>query len=200
MQLLIDKMDLVREGSRIMHIAPERGIYNRISRVRGIEYEVYDLFPSQYPFADVKRLDLASDCESLKTGAYDLIIHSHVMEHVPCDVTAVFFHLQRSLKETGAQIFSIPILSGYWDCCLGEVDLEERIKRFGQDDHVRRFGASDLHRTLGMVFPLPEDYDLTRQFDESELDRFNVPQTARRGFTSSSVFVMRKRQFKLQSI
>ncbi|MEQ8857249.1 MAG: methyltransferase domain-containing protein [Pseudomonadales bacterium] len=197
-QLLLDRLGLVQPGSRIMHIAPERGIYERIRKVEGVVYEVYDLEPGNFPFADVQPLDLAAQCEQIPSNTYDLIIHSHVMEHVPCDAAVVFFHLQRSLKETGRQVFSIPILSGHWDSCFGGVDDDERVRRFGQADHVRRYGVLDLERTLGMLFPLPEKYDLTELVPEEDLDRYNIPEYARSGFSSSSVFVMGKADFKLR--
>lgn len=200
MQLLIDQHQLIKSCDRIMHIAPERGISARIQEIPDVIYEAYDLFPEQYEFAGAKRMDLAKSCEALPSNHYDVIIHSHVMEHIPCNITAVLFHLHRSLKFDGVHIFSIPILSGHYDDCLGGINDEARIQRFGQDDHVRRFGLADIHATLGMIFPLPDHYDLEVSLPRDLLDRHNIPESARTGFSSSSVFMMRKDQFKLASI
>lgn len=200
MQLMLDKHQLVKPGMRIMHIAPERGIYERIRQTPDLRYEVYDLFPDLYRFAKVERLDLATECESIPSSTYDLIIHSHVMEHIPCDVSAVFFHLQRGLRESGKHVFCVPILAGHWDSCFGGIEDSDRVRRFGQADHVRRFGLADLQQTLGMLFPFSADYDLGHEFSQETLDKYNIPEAARRGYSSSSVFVMGKRDFKLQSI
>lgn len=200
MKLMLDEYGLIQPGHRVMHIAPEKGLYEYIRSIPGVQYEVYDLDPRGYSFAEVQQMDLVTDSEKLPSGAYDLIIHSHVMEHVPCDSSAVFYHLHRALKETGYQVFCVPILSGHWDCCLGGIGDSERVQRFGQKDHVRRFGGADLHRTLGMLFPLPEVYDLTETFSGEDLDRFNIPAAAREGYSSSSVLAMGKWQFKLQGV
>ncbi|XOV84236.1 MAG: methyltransferase domain-containing protein [bacterium] len=196
----MDEKGLIQPSHRVMHIAPERGISARIQKIPAIVYEAYDLFPENYSFAHAKKMDLAKECETLPSDHYDVIIHSHVMEHIQCNFTAVMFHLQRALTSGGVHIFSVPILSGHYDDCLGGLTDEDRIRRFGQIDHVRRFGSSDIHASLGMIFPLPKAYNLEEELPATLLDKHNIPQSARVGFSSSSVFVMRKDQFKLASI
>ena len=50
-----------------------------------------------------------------------------------------------------------------------------------------------------MIFPLAPEYDLTSEFDSDVLDMCNVPDYARKGYTSSSVLFMKKNDFKLVS-
>ncbi|MEQ9451363.1 MAG: class I SAM-dependent methyltransferase [Pseudomonadales bacterium] len=199
MQLLIDELGLVKPGYRILHIAPERGIFDRIHEVPEIEYHSFDLQPEQYEYAGASAMDLATDAEHLPSNFYDLIIHSHVMEHVPCNITAVLFHLHRSLSQRGTHLFCVPILSGASDEFLGEMEDAERIARFGQIDHVRRFGTQDIQKTIGMVFEIPLHYELESVVPAQTLENYNIPAHARSGFTSSTVFVVAKSQLKLVS-
>lgn len=196
--LFLDKHKVVRPGARVMHLAPERGIAAKIREVPGVLYEAYDIDPNLYKFMRVEKLDLVDGAEKLPSNHYDLIIHSHVVEHVPCNITAVFYHLHRSLKDTGLHIFSLPIYGDSYDECLGKIPEAERVRRFGQNDHVRRFSPGDLQNTLGMIFQLTPAYDLGEQFSIETLDRHNIPTTVRKGFNSNSVFCMQKGDLKLK--
>jgi hypothetical protein len=198
MQLVLSADGLVQPGRRVMHLAPDLGLARNIKRIVGDGYEAYDLSPEKFPGLQVKRINLIADVEALPTHHYDLVIHSHVMEHVACNVTAVLFHLHRSLTPEGAHVFCIPLMGGHYDTYFGELPSEIRIQRFGQHDHVRSFGVKDLAITLGMIFSLPPCYDLEERFHTELLDRYNIPPIARKGFTGSTVFVMRKRDLKLR--
>ena len=166
-----------------MHLAPERGIFQYLSAIPGLDYEAFDLQPKNFPFAPVKPINLVTDLPSRPSHYYDVIIHSHVMEHIPCNITAVLFHLNRMLKNSGEQACVIPFLPGNYAEDLGPMERSKRIERFGQGDHLRRFGSQDVATSLGMIFRLPETYDLDTVFDPLELDRFNIPGYCRKGFT-----------------
>jgi len=108
-------------------------------------------------------------------------------------ITAVLYHLHRALKPDGRQICCIPISrNGHYAEDLGPLDAETATARFGQDDHVRIFGGKDIQRTLGMLFRLPADYDLTTIFDEPTLIRNNIPDILWRGWSPNSVLVIAK--------
>lgn len=183
MRLFLEKFAIVRPGMRVMHLAPERGIYKFISNIADVRYEVYDLEPANFPFAPVQPLNLVTDLVKIPSRTYDVVIHSHVMEHIPCNITAVLFHLNRILKDNGEQACVIPFEPGHSGEDLGPLSGAERLARFGQRDHVRRFGRADVERTVGMIFRLPAEYDLEGIFAPAELDRFNIPPYCRKGFT-----------------
>jgi SAM-dependent methyltransferase len=199
MKLFLDSRCVLEAGCRVFHLAPEKGIYDSIRKTKGVHYEVVDFEPELYGFAPVKKFDVTLDVEHLPSRHYDIVIHSHVMEHVRCNVSAALFHLHRSLKDGGKHLISIPITGSSYESDLGGVSDEDRVRRFGQKDHFRRFGASDLQRTFGMVFSLPERYELTDYFTTEMLDRHNIPAAARSGFTSHSVFCFGKNDLKLRS-
>ena len=195
MQLFLGKFKLVRPGIRVMHLAPELGMSRRLIEA-GVIYDAYDLQPDLYRHTNVNKLDLA-ECEALPSRRYDLIIHSHVMEHVPCNVTAVLYHLHRALKDDGTHLFAVPIYVGAYREDLGQLDRAERVRRFHQIDHVRRFGRDDILKTIGMVFRIEPRYDLVEHFSAEQLRNVNIPEALWYGYDSSSIFCLKKCDLKL---
>lgn len=187
MRMFIDDLPL-KPSTRVLHLAPERGLYTHIRSVAE-EYTVADIDLERYAhIEDIRFIDLC-DLESVrKFGEYDLIIHSHVIEHLPCNWSAVLLTLHSLLSDNGVHIFSMPIYGACYTENLGPLSNQERQQQFGQFDHVRRFSSADLERTLGQIFKLPEEYDLTGQFDEKALRVTAIPETAWRGFTGHTVF------------
>lgn len=193
--LLAQGLDL-RPGLRIAHFAPERGIARRLHDLVGAGYERYDLDPDRYPVDGLPPpmgLDLCSDLGRLPTGAYDAVIHNHVMEHLPCNDTIILQRLHALLRPGGLHIFSVPLTTGH-----SRADFDpampgtERHKRFHQHDHIRKYGKADFDRTLGMVFGLTtEGYSLANHVPPAALRRAAIPEDlwTPRG---STVFLVRK--------
>jgi phosphoglycolate phosphatase len=197
LKLVLDKHQIPRKGQRMLHVAPENHLAQNFRSILGAGYDPVDISPGRYQWESVRPFDLATDAETLKSRSYDVILHSHVMEHIRCNVTAVLYHLHRALKRGGYHVFCIPILPGTYAADLGNVTAETARREFGQHDHVRRFGADDLAFTLGMIFNLPPNYDLTGQFEPAQLDACNIPVYARTGWSPHSVVVMRKNDIRL---
>lgn len=198
MALALFGRNLIGPGSRIFHAAPELGLSRRIRAAPGVIYEPYDFDPGRYPAElGTKKFDLVNDVEKLSTESYDLIIHSHVMEHIMGDVTATLFHLHRALKPSGTHVFCIPIMHGNYSEDLGPLTKKQREDRFGQNDHVRRFGRDDLAVTIGRVFRLP-NYDIEAEFGADALTAANIPPFAWKGFTSHTIFAMKKDDIRLR--
>lgn len=192
--LMLTSRDLLRYGIRVLHLAPERAIAGRLATLIGDGYEPADFDPTGFPdVPGIRKLDLTTEAETLPSGRYDIIIHSHVMEHVRCNVTAVLFHLHRALTSSGKQLCSIPITrDSFYAEDLSPGLGAEAAARFGQADHVRRFGAADVQLTLGMIFRLPPSYDLQEQFSAETLDRYGIHAAMRTGWSPSSVLMLEK--------
>ena len=86
--------------------------------------------------------------------AFDTIICSHVLEHVPADAKAMS-ELFRVLRPGGVAIIQVPYAD---DCAETDEDPSvtdplERERRFGQFDHVRIYGRdfADRLRRAGFV-------------------------------------------------
>ncbi|WP_052584727.1 methyltransferase domain-containing protein [Limnospira indica] len=199
MYLFIEKYNLVKPGYRILHFAPEWGLAQKLRNLVGDGYEPCDLDTDRYKHIGVRKVNLVEDAAKFPPNSYDLIIHNHVIEHLPCNYTAILFFLHRSLKNTGVHLFSIPILSGYDEESLFPLTEEERHRRFGQFDHVRRFGRESLNNTLGLVFRMPDYYDLEQKFGASICELHNIPVDARKGFTGHTIFMFRKNDIRLNA-
>ena len=86
------------------------------------------------------KLDL-SNMIDLENGTYDIVIAFDVLEHVP-DYENAIDEVNRILTDGGWGIFTVPqkddLLITYEDSTI--VTPEDRVKHFGQWDHLRIFG------------------------------------------------------------
>lgn len=197
MGLYLEKLFHKRENLRILHIAPEPQLVSFIDQtLKPGWYVLADIVPGRIENHEVVGMDVC-DISGQESNMWDLIIHSHVLEHVLCNYTYVVYHLDRILDNGGLQLAVIPTMSGFYDENLGTISEEERVYRFGQKDHVRRFGESDLDMTLGKVLKLPK-VDHLAYHSELELREANIPQEVWRGWGHSAVLVLRKGSFLLK--
>jgi ubiquinone/menaquinone biosynthesis C-methylase UbiE len=115
--LYLNKLELPQPGMKVLHFAPEKGLYDVILKVVDVgDYKTTDIEPGMFPFAkNIVKFDMCSDVEALPDNHFDLILHSHVFEHIKCNIAYVLFHLHRSLKEDGWHICVIPFLGGSYE-------------------------------------------------------------------------------------
>ena len=160
-------------------------------------YRAVDFVPELYPNLGTEKFDLVSDSPGLPSNEYDLIIHSHVMEHIPINLAYVMFHLSRALKPDGYHVFSIPISGGRHDEYFGPIAPKDATLRFGQRDHVRIISKIDFNRNIGAIMKLKTEYDMSSVFSSDVLTAANIPTEARTGLTGSTVFITRKTDYAL---
>jgi SAM-dependent methyltransferase len=154
--LILKKLDILKPNIRILHIAPELGLIKVFSNLSPIGYYPCDISPADYenPYCQISRIDLCQDLRIFPTQIFDLIIHNHVLEHIPCSVEQTLRELTRILKPDGYHLFTVPIEAGSTDEDLSDLGQDERTNRFGQFDHMRKFGTADfipLLQTLWQV-------------------------------------------------
>ena len=197
--LYIQKLN-ISKSAKILHLAPEKGIYDALSsQVEKENYVVADIDPNRYLFANnCTRIDLC-DLDSQPSFEYDLILHSHVLEHTPCNIAYTLFQLHRMLKEDGLHVCIIPFMEGRYDECFGDIGEKERKRRFGQFDHVRRFGRDDIYAHLGKLINIPKKFDATDDFSEEILRSANIPENHWKGFHIGTVLVLNKYDMKFLS-
>lgn len=77
--------------------------------------------------------------------SFDVILCSHVLEHVQDDKRAMreFF---RVLKNSGWAILLVPITADKTFESSTILDSQERMEAFGQEDHVRMYGPDFVDR------------------------------------------------------
>ena len=175
-------------AAAILHFAPERGLSGFLRGIGQDNYRAADIDPKRYPGLGAEPFDLCRDVFALPERHYDVIVHNHVLEHLECNYSAVLLRLVRALKPDGLMFFSVPILpAGFSDTVVDE-PLDAKLARFGESLHMRVFGSEVLQQTLGMLFTIPERYDLTARFSESQLADANIPPHHWHAFTGASVF------------
>jgi SAM-dependent methyltransferase len=168
MWLYVTRRGLIPPGTRLLHVAPERSFSARLRALPGIDYVSGDLSGSA-----MLRLDL-TDLSEFADGSFDAIICSHVLEHVPEDRRAMA-ELARVLHDRGWAILLVPIdderATTLEDPSV--TDPGERLRLFGQVDHVRIYGRDFEDRLRAAGFAVTAD-DFAATLPAAEADRYRV--------------------------
>lgn len=162
----------------VLHFAPERPIARAIVEAGVTDYRPSDIEIAN--FADypvpVRRFDLCTDAAQLPPSSIGGIIHSHVFEHLPCNIYKTFLELNRSLRPGGYHLFIVPYFGAYFSEDLSPLTTDEqRTQKFGQYDHVRAFGTQDFDRLFVPAFEGFERKCLSEIFSPTELESHGVP-------------------------
>jgi hypothetical protein len=131
-------------------MAPEPALGKKLFEFAGERYHATDYAPDIWSGHGymVRSLDLCSDLVKLPSRSFDLIIHNHVLEHIPCSVDVALKGLHRLLDGDGVHIFSVPFRGQRTDEDLSIVNPDVRKARFGQVDHMRIFGRDDFPQKI----------------------------------------------------
>lgn len=162
-----------RSRKKLLHFAPEPIFYYLFSTVRNIKYFPCDLQPELYSLKGgsiVVKVDITSI--PFEDNSFDVILCSHVLEHVKNDHLAMR-ELRRVLKKKGWGIFQVPIDNTkdvtYEDASI--ITPEARKTAFGQHDHVRLYGNDYKDRLAAAGLEVHAD-PYVRQFTKEEIFRY----------------------------
>lgn len=160
--------EMLPSGTEILHVAPENVLRNRLRSVPGADYHGGDLTAEFGP----ERIDVTD--LRFPDGSMDIVVCNHVLEHVPDDHRAMS-EIRRVLRPDGWALLLVLDLEGETVLDQTDEDLtvmspEERQRRFGQEDHVRRYGWDYLNRlrTAGLE---PEVVDPAKIFSAEVIER-----------------------------
>lgn len=193
---LFEQVSLPADAS-VLHVAPEECIYDKLRQRSEIgRYQIADIEPERYKFGDCAEIDLC-ELDDWESDQFDLILHSHVLEHTFCNIAYSLFHLHRMLKPNGRHIFVVPFTRSCFEESFEDLSGSERTRRFGQWDHTRRFGADDIDRHLGKILRIPSEFDAERLFGSDALERANIPPHMWQGFHGSTILDVAKGDYLL---
>ncbi len=132
--------DILTKKNRILHFAAENNLYKLFKHTKTIDYYPCDIDP-RADWLKVDMTDIPFDDDT-----FDWVISNHVLEHIPDEKKAISA-IRRILKPQGSWIFSFPIRRDA-DTHENEAitDPQERIRLFGQKDHVRLYGKDFKER------------------------------------------------------
>lgn len=172
--LYFQQQGLFMSPASILHFAPNPGIARHFQRAESRRYVRTDIDPTD--------VDICADitCLPWADKSFDVVLCSHVLEHIPED-RAAMREIFRVLKAGGWALLQTPLPNPDPDTTFEDPSIntpEARLRAFGQDDHVRLYGAHDFIRRLEAagfdVQVLPTDTLLS----ESEILRYVITDRA----------------------
>lgn len=162
--LLLARGDL--PGHRLLHFAPEPLFDPVFERLPNLQRVTADLYAPADLRLDITKMDLPDT-------SFDLILCSHVLEHVPDDHAAMS-ELRRVLADGGLALVLTPYRPDrptYEDPSIASP--LDRMVAFGQQDHVRIYGTDLADRLRRAGFEV-EDRTPAQLFDEMTVERFEL--------------------------
>ncbi|MDD3368818.1 MAG: methyltransferase domain-containing protein [Lachnospiraceae bacterium] len=155
--------DIYKGKNKILHIAPETSIAKKIRKNPEATYITGDICEGLADeVVDVTKMQFADQ-------EFDYIILNHVMEHIK-DEKAAMSEIHRCLKPDGCVWFSAPICESEPTLEYDEdLTAEERLKHYGQKDHVRLYGNDIVERLGKYGFDIKE-YLISDYMSESEIE------------------------------
>jgi SAM-dependent methyltransferase len=131
---LLDQSESLLAGRRVLHFAPEPCIAQALQSAPLAAYVTADLHePAVDEQLNIEKIDKPSN-------SFDLVLCSHVLEHV--DDRQALSELHRILSPGGTAILMVPIVEA-WTRTYEDEDIRthrERELHFNQRDHLRFYG------------------------------------------------------------
>lgn len=163
---LKEQSDFFTKERKVLHVAPEQCFYGRFRKMKNLDYLTADL---NSPIADVE-MDIHNI--QFEDNSFDAVFCNHVLEHVDDDKKCMR-ELCRVLRPGGLAIMQVPLNRNLkvTDEDPSVTDPEERIKRFGQYDHVRAHGLDYPDRLKEAGFKV-EAVDYSKILSPEQFERY----------------------------
>ncbi len=156
----LDSVLRIRERSvRLLHLAPEPCMSQRLRTLPSVSYHAADRDPSRYAFAGAL-CKLDATALPYADASFDLILANHVLEHIDDDARALA-ELWRVLRPGGCAVLQVPIAQRL-PKTLEDANVrtpEERERVYGQWDHVRLYGLDYAARLERAGFAVQQRTD-----------------------------------------
>ena len=142
-QIWRESTNLFTADLRVLHVAPETSLSPALRSAGNISYVTGDLTPG--------RADTVVDLTEVNEPdqSYDVVLASHVLEHIPDDVAAMR-EVGRILADGGWAFLGVPVFDDlpeiYEDWAI--TTPAGRLDAFGQWDHVRKYTSGGFESRL----------------------------------------------------
>ncbi len=166
----LKRMHQFKHKDLLLEFAPSPGFSRMAEKTFDVSYKTCDLYMDEVDY----KLDI-QDLSSIANNSIDFIICSHVLEHIPDDLKAMQ-NMYGILKPDGKAIMMAPILKNTDEVDEDPncIDVAERWRRFGQDDHIRLYSRKvfvERLRAAGFNIEIIEGKNL----DKHELTKYGIP-------------------------
>jgi SAM-dependent methyltransferase len=167
------------ENLRVLHVAPHKILQNKMMRLKNLDYISINIIPKSAMYTmDLTKL-------SFEENYFDIIICSHVLEHIPNDQLAMQ-ELYRVLKKGGWGLILVPIdikrEETLEDSTIEDPNIRKEI--FGEIDHLRLYGLDFIDRLKSIGFDIKLD-DYLKELDDSVIKLYGLDR-------SENIFVVYK--------
>jgi SAM-dependent methyltransferase len=142
-QVLTTQFDLT--DKTVLHFSPPKSLSIRLNQLGLRQYITSDLAGE---FKAQKKIDITAISEENNT--FDLILCYHILEHVDQDEKALK-ELFRVLKPNGSVLIQSPFKEGEIYENSKVVKPKDRLRHFGQKDHVRIYSVNGLVSRLELA-------------------------------------------------
>ncbi|KZE97127.1 Spore coat polysaccharide biosynthesis protein SpsA [Geobacillus stearothermophilus] len=165
--------NLQHSHSKVLHVAPESQLRKWLQSFANITYVCGDLYPSDDL---MEKIDI-TDIKNYSDESFDVIICSHVLEHIPDDLRAMS-ELYRVLKKGGWGIIQVPIALNLKETFEDPsiTTPEERLRVFGQADHVRIYAKDYVDRLKSVGFKVKK-FNYAQKYGLSEARKYGLSDT-----------------------
>jgi SAM-dependent methyltransferase len=162
------ELSILSRSYRVLHVAPERAIRRRLDSAPDLTYVTTDLAMVE---ADVRsKLDRLP----FEDACFDVVICSHVLEHVEHDFDSTA-EMHRVLAPTGQALIMVPVnrrlAETYEDPSITDPDARKRA--FGHQGHVRYYGRDVTTRLETAGFDV-EPLEYVDHMRPGEADRIRA--------------------------
>lgn len=162
------KTNFLHAKLKVLHFAPEHCFYKKFAQLTNLDYKSADLNSSRaMESIDMTNIQYADN-------TFDVVISSHVLEHVPEDAKAMS-ELYRVMKPGNWSIHQAPIdysrAITYEDASI--TSEADRLKHFGHMDHKRVYGRDYKERLQRAGFEVIED-GFAGTFSDDKITTFGL--------------------------
>lgn len=153
---------------KVLDIAPVPFLSELLMQIPFMQYLSVDINSSHaMRKMDITRLLLPDDY-------FDCILCYHVLEHIPEDRKAMS-ELYRVMKPGGWGIIQVPLKAGLENTIedLSITDPQERLRLYGNEDHVRYYGSDYKDKLEGVGFTVKVD-QFAGKYSGNDVKRFGI--------------------------